>query len=338
MTPSKAPPLHKLGEVPRERFTHHWADYVELLCLANVDGEFSPDDLIERWKGQDDLGGVEFSSAIDDDGPTDAPQLEPGATKAAVDDHRHAKAGDVFEHLAYRAVAFGTDYPFELDGGHLRRLHRRPSLTTRHHLYVFLLLGSLLRYIPKKRQNDITTPFERLVAEVLRHWLPEGAEVHIFGTSARPDGRYNGTLWNKIKRLGADIGEMVLLGEDAFNVGDSGDLGLDVVAWLPLGDINPGLPVFFAQATCELRWKDKQHESGLNWVGYLKQSAPRGNLLFIPYCFRNPTGEWFDSKWPTATIVVDRQRVLWLLRDIEDPLQEVPYDLINEALGFADAI
>jgi len=330
------PPLHKLGRVPRESFTYHWADYVELLCLANIDGELSPDDLVERWKGQDDL--VPVPSEDPDDGPTNPPQLERGATKADVDDHRYAKASDVFEHLAYRVVTFGDDYPFELDDGSLVRLRRRASITNRHELYVFLLLGSMLRYVPKKRHYDITNPFEKLVADVLRHWLPVDAEVHIFGTAGGQASRYSGTMWQKINLLGADLGEMVLLTEAAFNAGDTGDLGLDVVAWLPLGDRYPGLPVFFAQATCELRWKDKQHESGRNWESYLKQSAPRGNLLFIPHCFRDPAGEWFDSKWPTAAVIIDRQRVLWLLRDVTEQLDSVPYEFVREALAYSEAV
>lgn len=329
-------PLRSLGRLPREGLTYHWADYVELLCLANIDGEFSPDDLIERWKGQDDVIPAEFAQGEEE--PTDAPVIEPGATKAVVDDHRHAKARDVFEHLGYRAGVFGADYPFELHGGQMKRLRRREGLGVRQRLYVFLLLGSLLRYVPRKRHSEITTPFERLVAEVLQHWLPDGSEVHVFGTSADPDGRYTGTMWEKINRLGSDIGEMVLLKEDAFNAADTGDLGLDVVAWLPLGDAHAGLPVYFAQATCELRWKDKQHESGRNWESYLKQSAPRGNLLFIPYCFRKPTGDWFDAKWPTAAVIIDRQRLLWLVRNVDDPLDEVPYDLVEEALQYREAV
>lgn len=335
MTTSEEPPLQQLSRLPREPFAYHWADYVELLCLANLDGEFSPDDLIERWKGQDDVM-VPFSDDPDD-GPPNQPQLEPWASKAAVDDQRYTKARDVFGHLAYRIATFGADYPFDLDSGHLMRLHRRPNLTTRNHLYVFLLLGSLLRYVPRKRRSDITTPFERLVAEVLQRWFPADAEVHIFGTAAGAGGRYRGTMWQKINLLGSDLGEMVLLPETAFNAADSGDLGLDVVAWFPLGDNLLGLPVFFAQVTCEFRWKDKQHESGRNWQSYLKESAPRGNLLFIPYCFRDASGEWFDPKWPTSAVVVDRQRLLWLLRGEDEPLASVPYDLVREALAYADA-
>lgn len=332
------PLLYNLARVPRERFTHHLADYVELLCLAHIDGEFSPEDLVERWKGQDDLGAEPPEVDPDEEEPIGAPVIEPGARKPVIDDRRHSVALDVFSHLGYRAAAFKDDYPFELKSGYLKMLRRRTHLTDRHKLYVFLLLGSLLRYVPRRRHSSITTPFERLVAEVLSVWLPDAAEVHLFGTAAKTSDRYVGTMWEKINLLGADIGEQVLLTETDFHASDTGDLGLDVVAWLPVGDRYAAMPVMFAQATCELRWKDKQHESGRNWQSYLKQSAPRGNLLFIPYCFRDPSGGWFDNKWPTDAVIVDRQRLLWLLRDLDRPLAEVPYDLVAEALDYREAV
>lgn len=340
MSGAQPPALQKLGSLPRLTETHHWADYVELLCLVNIDGEFSPDDLVERWKGQDDLGEqfAEEVSADDDEGPLDAPSMTPGAPKAAFDDRRHRKAADVFEHLSYRAVTFGTAYPFDVDTGTLKRLRRRADLDGPQLLYVFLLLASGLRYVPGRRRHQVTTPFERLVAEALRQWLPEDAEVHIFGTSADDAGRYTGTMWEKITRLASDLGETVLLTKEDFNVRDTGDLGLDIVAWFPLGDAQPGLPVWFAQATCEAEWKHKQHESGRSWQSYLKESAPRGNLLFIPFCFRDPTGRWFDPKWPTASVIIDRQRMVWLLRNASGPLAPVPYDFVNEALAYDEAV
>lgn len=321
--------------MPREPFTYHWADYAELMCLTDMDGQVSPDDLLERWKAGDDLTPTYTE---DEDDPVEVPRLPAGATKASVDDFRSTRASDVFEHIKYRAKAFGDDYPFDLVSDAPDVLAKRAALTDRHKLYIFLLVGSLLRYVPIKRRGEITDAFERLTAATLQHWFPADAMVDLFGTTAPAGSRYAGTMREKIARLAKDIGEVSHLSDDDFHENDRGDLGLDVVARLDVGDNLAGLPVFFAQATCELRWKDKQHESGRNWSSYLQESAPRGNLLFVPYCFRDPTGKWFDVKWVTAAVLIDRQRILWLLRDVSQGIPELPYSLVDEAIAMKRAV
>ena len=322
--------LIKLGEVPPTTATHHWADYVELLALTNLDGEFSRDDLLERWKGQDDIAAP--AETLDDDDPPLLPSF--GASKGDVDDRRRQVADDVFAHLDYRARTFDAAYPFEVHTGSLGRLRRRRA-SKRRQLYVFLLLASSLRNVPIKRRSSFTSPFERLAAEVLRAWLPKGAEVHPFGTGDSRS-RYRGTMWQKLETLSSDLNERIGVDESSFAPTDTGDLGLDVVAWLPLGDTEPSLPVWFAQVTCQKDWKAKQYESGKAWESYLSMRAPRGNLLFVPYCFRDAAGRWYDPKWPVAAVVLDRQRVLWLLRAAKS-IKSIPYELITEIMRFREA-
>jgi hypothetical protein len=331
-----SPPLDRLGRLPRLRATHHWADYVELLSLVNVDGRFSVDDLVERWKEQHDLESVDDSNGGEED-PVDAPGLEPGAPAAAVDDRRYQRARDVFAHLAYRAQRFEESYPFDLPeyGSELVRVD---DLDQPQRLYVFLLLASSLRYVPKARRHSVTQPFELMAAEVMRLLMPPTSEVHVFGTAQPQDGRYSGTMWEKINTLASDLGETVILSEDAFAATDTGDLGLDVVAWVPLGDGAPSLPVWFVQATCEAEWKAKQHESGGNWHSYITTRAPRGNVLVVPYCFRSTDGSWFDAKWPTAAVLVDRQRLCWLFRNHGVASAAMPEQLIEEALQFREPV
>lgn len=328
-------PIQGLGRPPKLSPTHHWADYGELVCLANLDHVFTADDLIERWSDQNDI--LARDPEEEDSDVLNPPSTEPGEPKAALDDRKQRKAADVFEHYEYRATTFGDDYPFDLVPKSRCLVLKEPG-SDRHRLYLFLLMASCLNYVPKTQRHRLTASFERLVAETLKHWLPSEAEVHIFGTAAGTEGRYLGTMWQKITKLGVDLGERLLLDEENFRPSDSGDLGLDVVAWLPLGDPHPGLPVWFAQATCQAKWKDKQHESGINWSNYLKESAPRGNLLFVPFCFRDPTGRWYDVKWPTAAVIVDRQRVLRLLKNHERPTLALPNDYMDEALAFREPV
>lgn len=330
--------FQQLTELPRERATHHWADYVELLTLTHIDGEFSPADLLERWDERDDLGELQIQEGPDEDdgdeGLFDAPPASLDWSSAARRDRRHRLAGDVFEHLLYRADRFGDSYPFEVQLGTIRLLRRRVDAAHHgHQTYLFLLLASCLRYIQTSERKHFTSNFEQVAAEMLSHWLPPHAEVHVFGTASAssPAPRYTGTLLNKAQQLAADLREE--LARKKFSDRDSGDGGLDLVAWLPTGDDEKGVPTWFAQATCRVDWQLKQYEP-LKWNTYIPPTSPRGNLLFIPFCFRQAGGAWHDENWVTEAVIIDRARFLWLTELLSPDLDSLPQSALADALAY----
>lgn len=88
---------------------------------------------------------------------------------------------------------------------------------------------------------------------------------------------------------------------------------------------------FFVQSTCMTKWEGKQGQSGERWKAYLPELAPRGNFLVVPFCFRNPSGAWYDPLWVHGAVFVDRVRLLWLSRNVPGTLPHVPYDLVDAA-------
>src|SRR6267142_1114941 len=314
----------KLQRLPRHALfdAHIWVDYIELLCLFGLDKEISKADFLRHYKKRQDIG--------------EAPPSEPAETELAVEsvegeefddlapaeqrDRMELKVDDWFRHLSYRSGAFDDFYPFLLSDDQ-DVLTVKTSLTLRHQLYVFFLLSSNLAYFGQ-HQSKLTRNFEVLSAEVAKTFLPNSAEVHVFG--AGHNGRYTGSLWRKIERLANDLKEMPLVKATDFSPHDSGDKGLDIVAWVPIEDSMPNFPLMFGQCACTLDdWVQKQSSSAADaWRNTIQLSNAPGNIAFIPFCLRRPDGSWHRRQDIHQTILVDRLRFISLLRGKYSSLKE----------------
>lgn len=316
-------PIMSVESLPREpKFdTYAWADYVELLCMLNRDREFSKADTIDRIKDRRDLGeGLEVDST-------------PGTTAAEKKDLHQLRATNFFTHLQYRAGAFGDFYPFEVSSdGDL--ISMKSAITPDQKLYIFLLAASNLRYIKKDCSGTLTTSFETVSREALRRLLPDHAEVHVFGANELRAGRYTGNKWAKINLLAKDIKEVVKPKEHHYMRNDLGDQGLDLVAWVPFEDKAPGLLLAFAQCACTSEdWSRKQSSSSpAAWNSTLTFMVFPLNLAFIPIAFRDSFGYWHQPQKIHESIVIDRVRLLYLLRGRTSFFETDPSYKIVEAI------
>jgi hypothetical protein len=323
--------LAKLNNPPDAAYhdAHVWVDYVELLCLANVDRSLSKSDLLDHLNDQKDLGTV-GQSAGDANG---------GGPQGQSDDDRAAKVDDWYRHFSYRLGAFQDFYPFQMSSnGNTLRVNK--PLTAKRKLYIFLLLLSSQKYIAKKSDaTALTKCFEILSRDVMESYIP-GAEVHIFGTSSSGKGRFKGNLWKKIGLLASCLQEKVKVSEDEFSPMDAGDNGLDIVAWIPLDDSCNGLLAIFGQCACTPEWVAKQHSSGWEaWREVMDFKSPPSNVAFIPYCFRAPNGGWHQSRDIHGSILIDRLRFLNLLRDKTSRFRALPcYSFVEQALQYREPV
>jgi hypothetical protein len=331
-------PLTALDPIPETiSDAPQWADYIELLCLVNPDRRVSKGDIVDRVAPRArDLG--EVHSTMDDQDPDDVTghQTDPG-----VSDKWTRRVGAWFENLRYREGAFSEGYPFLVsDRGNV--LKTKESLTFEHKLYIFLLLSSNLRYITPEQRN-LTSSFEDLCCAGLKGCMPPNAEVHLFGTNPMNKGRYTGSLWKKIELLAGDINTVVHISEDNFPANDTGDNGLDVVGWVPPpdGDKADGLIMMFAQCACSPNeWSKKQHSSSVDaWRPIMKLNAAPTNVIFIPFCFRNATGGWHREQDIHGSVVVDRHRLIHLLRpNIQVFEQHECYNIVERMLAQRETI
>lgn len=314
---------------PSSSDLHLWADYIELLCLANIDKAISRADVLDRLQEEADL-----DETLND--TSDGPSLQP----AAKSDRRAQQADDWFSQLQYRSSVFGQAYPFYLSDDE-RTLYRQPRMTKRRKLYIFFLLSSSLSRINKKRWNDLTSAFEFASAAALRKLLPNSGRTYVFGTNKlNRSGRYSGKVWDKIQKLAGDLGETVVCSEDDFDARNTGDQGLDVVGWVPFADDAEGRLIVFGQCTCTPDWAAKQHESSENaWSPIIHFTAPLNNMVFIPFCFRTSNGSWYNRVDIQRSILVDRLRLIFHLWDSNRSLDnKIPYAFVEAVLGYQEPV
>jgi hypothetical protein len=259
-----------------------------------------------------------FPNGLRDDGDAEV-------TPAETDDNVSQRALDVFEYLESRAVVYGATYPFEIDSEDgsisLKRTSRLRGARKTARLYLFLLACANFRYIPRKRDQDtLATKYEDICFRGLTMLLPPTAEVHLFAQRARQGARYNGLLKDKLSLLAKDLGEERIAADREFLAGDTGDAGIDLVAWLPLGDALGDRVLLFGQCACTPNWVQKQHSATGSALGTsISLIAKPVPLCFIPFDFREVGGGWYQRRMIHETVVIDRRRLCYMLRALHRP-------------------
>jgi hypothetical protein len=346
-------PIKNLEILPPTSDSYMWADYIELLCLTSTDGRISRADAVDfiRQRAEDLKEGkavegdeaeehdIEEEMDIEDEEGDDVTEVSPEPEEG--DDKWERRADDWFNHLAYRVGAFGEFYPFQITpGGAVLKLRKqKASLTVKYKLYLFLLFASNLRYFGRKEISSIASIFEVASFYALETHLPAGANLHMFGKHPLNTGRYTGLLWNKLHDLTKDLKEEVVCLKENFKPTDTGDAGLDLVAWSPLEDttnLMPGFLLVFGQCACTPEWVTKQMETHYDtWSNYMSFTAYPFRFTFIPFCFRKANGNWYEKTKIRKTAVIDRLRLINLLRGKEKKLKPHIAPHIDEVVSGA---
>ena len=155
-----------LETLPGTRAHYVYADYAELLCLVNLDGQVSKSDLIDRINDRGNVGERAPRDLDDDDDDSDTEdifdavaadteQYEPSARNSK--DERFIE--DVFHLLEYRLTTYSDAYPF-LFSKKKNAILLRDALTENQRLYVYLLLCANLPRVSRSYYFDITHTFE----------------------------------------------------------------------------------------------------------------------------------------------------------------------------------
>lgn len=279
---------------PSDSDTHTVADFAELLCLLTIDRTLSRATLADYVK---DVG-------------------EQKLTDTELD--------DAFGHFAWRVAAFGAVYPFTLDQ-HGNVVSAPEHLSQSQRLYVLLLLCANLPFLAGARRQALTDAFERASYCALRKLLPDSAVVRAFGKN---ETDYVGTKVERLTQLAKDIGAKPVLSDNAYRAKDTGDGGIDVVAWVNLDSYElRNKPAALAQCACSRKqWKDKQHEiSSFQLGAQIVATHPWMEIVFIPHCFRDNTGSWAHDGLVARVVLVDRLRLLTRLEaDTDSPQIDAP--------------
>lgn len=322
------PLFQNLDDLPRLNHTHQWADYIELLALTSED-QFYSRGYLQDTEGENEDVARDMED-VDFDEENLSSQFEEENTRNIDGDEKlNRRWADIKVCLHSRQLRFKDAWPFELREDVIYA--KTSSDNSLHKLYIALLLASALKYITKKRQNEITASLETIGYRVFCQIMPTPWIVKPFGAH-HADG-YQGTLFNKITQLANELNTPCIAKQDDFKQGDSGDGGLDLVAYHPMGDKLGHIPIAFAQCGCSLQdLEHKQLEAHpVKWSNKIRIQHPHANYYFAPHDFRQNSGGW--DKPPSEVIMLDRMRILHLAKIYKLPAEQVDWSHVDEAIN-----
>lgn len=313
---------------------HLWSDFLELLCLANIDGEISKEDVLDRLAERElDLQEGDADEVLELESLDLEGMAEP-AQRYRRHDYWMERIDSWYSVFSSRRNLYGDNYPFRVEGNDLVLHYDSNNLN--HKYYVYLLLCSKLSLFDKTTSGAFSSHYELLSFDALSHILPKSFKVILFGSNSRNlDPAYgNGVnCLTKIKNLASELNENLSsnLKESAFPANNYGDEGLDLVAYLDTGDSLSSKLIILGQCACTSKWVEKQSSSSYsNWHNLISLTAMTTNAIFIPFCFRDGDGNWDKPSDIRQTFVIDRFRLIYYLKkshkfskDIDDVLDEI---------------
>lgn len=313
--------LTKLQRTPTstQAELYKFADFIELKCIANLDGIYAQTDFIDDIRPR----AEDLYEVLEEDGDDEDDEfIEIKGDKAETNTRWSMRASDCYSLFPNRSIVFGEDYPFEIDATG-KILSLKADLTDRHKLYIFLLFSANLQYTGDF-QPMLTSTFEYLCLEVLRDFVPERAKMMLFASSNLEDVKDwvvpKKKLWDKLEYLATELRTTVRVSKTEIDDRDSGDGGIDIAAVIPFFDEQSHVPVFIGQCACSpIDWISKQDDIGYNNLNNLfNLKTTPVPFVFIPQSYRLGDGNWFRVKNIRATHLIDRQRILAHFHDIEE--------------------
>ena len=310
--------LKNLGDKPSHpSFGFLWADYIEMRCMVSEDKLYSLGQFVDI-ETEEDLFADDYKDSENETG-------------LHADDLSHARWEDIKRNFSFRYARFGENWPFYIDNDQLVFCFDEEN--NFHVYYLFLLLCSQLKFCNKKRQGDLTGAFELLGYEAFKS-IMKGWVVKPFGAHQNISVGYDGTLAEKFQSLKEDIHPRYVADPEDFDKRDTGDGGLDIIAYLPFDDVLGNIPVAFAQCGCSpSSWDHKQLEASPSSMNNkITPQHPAANYYLMPHDFRDLNG----SKWAKPTkvsdvVLLDRQRLLSILVEGEATIA-LSKDLVKEAV------
>ncbi len=314
----------------KRRSLYRWADFVELFCLNDPDGEAPLEETLrEAWGFETGLASNFACQEEDDPNETDLERPE-------YEDKINTEIIDLLKHFQLREQLLGDAYPFTIDPNDLV-LIKKPASDS-HRLYIYILRAANLAFHTKEDEKALTTGFERIAYHVLEELMPPSAKVALFGTAGHNEYKcYPGNKYTKLCAFADEMGTRLdreNINEHTYAAQDTGDDGLDVAAWYPFNDKATHFPLFLAQAGCTASEKgmlDKQFEvDAHSWGQRIRQIWPL-SMMVTPQCYRQANGRW-EQPAKIVTVFIDRIRIMILLRTKAGEFTDKKLPLYSEAV------
>lgn len=326
-----------LEKSPEKLLEYYWADYIELLCLANPDKMISKSDFVNRVKNRSN----DFNDPLADDIQIDLDFYKDGPFQEedadlSINDKWSNRTNDYFRFLIGRVNNFGESYPFEVSSDK-KIFSLKTNFSDSQKLYIFFLFSSNLKYFSPKMTSIFTGSFEKICVEATKSYLV-GWDVHSFGVGAEVHSKYEGKLWKKITSLSEDLCGKLICDEKDFPSNNRGDGGLDIVAWKKFNDSQDGFPIIFGQCACTKEWNIKQHSSNHErWGERIKTKSRPLNIIYVPICFRDASGQWYKKDEISNSILLDRLRLNEIVTNIESFQTSNSYEVVDNLISLEES-
>lgn len=296
--------LTQLDSPPKESDATFIADYVELRTLLHPDS----------WLMKSDFEKLQNVSG------EDSSREKAGG--------RWVKAISL---ARQRTERFGEFYPFSVPQDEEDAIQYTGCDNESKKAYLSLLLFSCLRYVERTEVNKIAREFELLCKDIFKFFLPHGSIVKPNWASPGDDAEsYRGKLADKLRAINVDIrctSHETIRDED-FSEQDTGDGGLDIVAWHQMHDDRDGIPIAVGQCSCSRsEWRVKQ-AAGIydRHKHYFPLVHGWSNFYFCPLDLGLTKDKWRFKSDLGGAIIVDRFRILAILH--AQNVQWVPDSII----------
>ncbi|EAA9229685.1 hypothetical protein CHY68_21750 [Salmonella enterica] len=301
--------IFKIGDI-HPSVPHLFADLAELAAAINYTGRFDlhKNDLI-TIKSQS-------NTSVDDIDQEDQEEENEGSD-AERNDRLERQVEDVWTQLDFRQNFLKDIYPFVVNGDFISL---KENLTNIQRIYLFLLACSRLRSFKKAKKGIIQfwaknfAVVSKLCTSAL---LPPHATVRIFDANSDDRRTYYGTdLRKALKIMGRDLAVPYINEQECERASSSGDAGFDIIATVEFDDkLSSNYALLGQCGAQETEWPKKTLEAhSLKLRTYFQVHFDIPTLMFTPIFYRNSNGEWVDNSPCAGVLVIDRARILQLLK------------------------
>lgn len=297
--------LDSLDTPPTGADAFIWTDYIELRVITSSDQCFSRGELaaVER-RSRDNGRGF----------------------------NAETRWREVINFAGVRGNDFGDNYPFQVSDDEDTLILNFADEDGKR-IYLGLLIAACMRNITNSRRSEVARAFEETCIRVFSKLMPIGAEVRATWANGGAEAPYTGVLFEKMKQIARDLRCTANFEARDFKSNDTGDGGIDLIAWHQMADNREGMPIAFAQCGCSRDdWRFKQCEA--SWIKHsrhLPVMHPWATYYFLPLDLRDPDGDWAYKSDIGQAIIIDRLRILRLIvsYSIQSEIPAMPF--INEA-------
>lgn len=233
------------------------------------------------------------------------------ANDAETNERIQALTEDAFQHLRYRQTAFGRWYPFSVEHD---VIELKADYDDYHRVYVAFLSQSRLKMFERPYRARAAAEFEALCREALPGLFPAWNIYH-FGAGGLHRPQFGNKLKDALRVLADKTKDKLILDHvNELSEQNVGDAGIDLVALYEWNDAAAAVPSVFCQCAAQQEgWPEKRFEANpLSLERFFSFFHKPATILFIPICYRVPTGGWIGSD-AHQSILIDRLRLTELL-------------------------